>query len=684
MTLIKHCLLFVLCCSGVAWAQKPKSYSVVTNALSQNLINTPIAKAPARLGVVPFTATKSSVQSSPQFGEYLTETIIGQTGNHPERIKLFERTRLDAILKEHELELSDLMKPAAALKIGQLAPIDMLLSGTYTKLKSYVDVSARLLDVATGEVLMSFTGRIKMDKNIATLFQQEPSTQTTNGTISNATPSAVNVTINNSNEVALSKTLSREEFCNKKVKDFQPRLNDLSSQEKIDAVVKEAMQTGFDNTCGKLHYDVLYTFSRYKIEQASYSQFLLQTLDTIAIPTNDNRALEIMRYLVLDNVVSDVEWQSGMKVVTRVGNYWLSSYLNCLLTKSTGTALDIQQKRIDVFFELTSAKKIGLPLPISYEMAYFEMMEALKSSQDLQQYVHEKYSEKLVLDEKGKAAFFSELRSMYMSEVRTERKTKIIDWISDFINEQEYTKAHEQLYDFVWQYRLTGNASHDEGVKQNFPENDLLKLVEKCRGKFATYAMSTPYPSQQEDRIDFCVKYGIAIPNVIPTMGEAESILKGNDVQEQLRILKLLVLMGDKPRQLESSLVSLLGHKSLEDRSTLMEAQTLAITVLGNVNTTNTKAIEFMLDALPHYGNDTEAAKIALVQVGKPAVTPMIARLNKTTIHEGGLQYQLIVLLGKIGKDAASAKQAIKRVYDASSNGDVRYAAEAALQAIGG
>jgi hypothetical protein len=65
-------------------------------------------------------------------------------------------------------------------------------------------------------------------------------------------------------------------------------------------------------------------------------------------------------------------------------------------------------------------------------------------------------------------------------------------------------------------------------------------------------------------------------------------------------------------------------------------------------------------------------------------VSPIIARLNKTTIHDGGLQYQLIVLLGKIGRDAAPAKQAIKRVYDASTNGDVRYAAEAALQAIGG
>lgn len=684
MTPLKNILLLVLLCSTSVWAQKPKSYSVVTNALSQSLVNAPIAKAPARLGVVPFTATKSSVQNSPQFGEYLTETIIGLAGNHTDKIKLFERTRLDAILKEQELELSDLMKPAAALKIGQLLPIDMLLSGTYTKLKSYVDVSARLLDVATGEVLMSFTGRIKIDKNIATLFKQEPSTQSGNSAGSNSAAPTVNVTINNSNEVTLSKTQSREEFCKKVVKDFQPRLNDLSTPTKIDAVVMEALKTGFDNTCGKLHYDVLYTFERYKIENASYSQFLMKTLDTIAAPTSDNRAIEIMRYLVSDNVITEEEWQSGLKATKRVGNYWLSNYLNCLLTKATKTPVNTLQSRIDTFFELTSAKKMGLPLPIPYEMAYFEMMEALKDSQDLQQYVYQKYSQKLVLDDKGKATFFSELRAMYNNETRADRKTMIIDWIGDFINAQEYPKAQEQVYDFAWQYKLTGNAAHDEAVKQNFPESDLLKLVDKCRNRFATYAMSTPYPSQQEDRIKFCVTYGVPIPGVIPSLEEAEVVLKGSDVKEQLRIMKLLVLMGDRPKKIESSLISLLEHKSLEDRSTLLEAQTLAITTLGNCKTSNAKAIGFMLDALPHYGNDTEAAKLALMQVGKPAVAPIITRLNKTTIHEGGLQYQLIVLLGKIGKDAAPAKRAIKRVYDASSNSDVRYAAEAALQAIGG
>jgi TolB-like protein len=154
-----------------ARAQKPKSYPAVTQELAAKIIAAPAPKLPQSLAVVPFTATPSSQQSK-AFGEYLTETIIGSISGHPDKLKLFERTRMDAILKEHEFILTDLMKPAAALKIGQLAPIDGILSGTYTKLKSYIEVSARIIDVTTGEITMSYVGRIKMNKNMATLFTQ--------------------------------------------------------------------------------------------------------------------------------------------------------------------------------------------------------------------------------------------------------------------------------------------------------------------------------------------------------------------------------------------------------------------------------------------------------------------------------------------------------------------------------
>jgi len=312
------------------------------------------------------------------------------------------------------------------------------------------------------------------------------------------------------------------------------------------------------------------------------------------------------------------------------------------------------------------------------------MMEGLKSNQLLRQHVYETYSGRLVTDDKLKATLFSELSSMYKEESRTQRKTELVGWLAIFLNSNEYPKAHEQLYDFVWNYNLTHNEGQNEIIRREFPEADLRLLTQRCREKFSSYALLTPYPSQKEDRINFCVKYNIPIPGVIPTLDEADAILKGNNMQEQLRIMKLLVLMETPPKKIENTLIQVLNKRSLEDRSTMNQIQTLAIQVLGNCKTNDLKAIEFMITVLPHYGNDTEAAKEALVKIGKPAVKPLITKLDKTTDQDGGLQFQLITLLGKIGKDAAPAKKSIQRVLSISRNNDVRYAAEAALQSIQG
>lgn len=670
---------FFLCCLGlaqVAFAQKAKNYVTVTSDLADNVVTTTLPATPVRLAVVPFTATSASTQASTQFGSYLTETIIAKLGNHPDRVKLFERTRLDAILKEHEFILTDMMKPAAALKIGQLAPIDALLSGTYTKLKSYTDISARLMDVASGEILMSYTGRIKMDKNLAALF---PAAGVVAGTPTQSDPSTVNITFQGN---TTSPTKTKAELCKEKVQAFQPRLNDLSGKDKIDAVVNEATTTPFDNQCGQLHYYVMSAFTRYKIEHALYKNFLLQTLDTIAYPPGDDRAYEIVRFVSSDGQVDAGEWKVAFRALSRVGNYTLSTYLNYLLAKPAAEP-QVSNARISEYFELATAGKLGLPRPVTYETAFFEMMEGVKSNGALGQAVYQGYSSKLQLDEKGQASLFSDLHALYKNETDRTRKTEIMEWIAAFVNAHEYPKGHEQLYDLAWAFNLTGNVSRNEEIRKEYPEGDLKVLVNRCGGRFAKYATVTPYPSQVEDRVNFCVRNNVAVPGIIPTLPEAKQILTGKDLDEQLRVMKLLVQMGDRPKPIESTVVALFEKRSLEERGKLDEIQTLAIVVLGNCRTPEAKGIAYMINALPHYGNDTQAAKIALVQIGKAAVQPLIARLDQATEQDGGLQYQLITLLGEIGPDAAPAEKSIRRVLSQTRNSDIRYAAEAALQAIG-
>jgi TolB-like protein len=653
-------VLFVLL-SSTGFAQKARNYSTVTDELTTKIIATVPSGKSLHVGVVPFSATSSSPEKSTAFGDYVTESIIGSLTGQPDKIKVFERTRMDAILKEQQFILTDLMKPAAALKIGQLVPIDALLSGTYTKLKSYIDVNARLIDVATGEITVSFNGRIKMSKNLATLFDESKDNPNKTETLviqkKDPGPSPADVK-------------TKEEVCKQRVEEFSSRLHDLTSPEKIAAVVAEGKKTPFDNTrCGQLHYDIINSFTRYKIDNTDYKSFLLHTLDTIAFPQGDYRATEIARFLASDGQVDDTEWATCFRAMTRTGDYRLRIFIETLVEKPTLPNQSVMETRIADYFNYVSVGKMGLPRPITYEAGFFQMIDGLKDNQPLRQHVYSKYAGKLVLDDRSKGGLFSALSSMYKEE--TTHKPDIMKWIIDFVNNNDYPKLHEQLYDLG--YELDREEPTDRNIQL---------LVDGCRKKFSEYALQTPYESQKEDRIKFCVVHDIPVPGTIPTLEEADAILKGNDAAEQQRVMNMLVLMGNRVKKLESSLIGLLDKRSLDNREKLSDAQTNAIIVLGNIKTTSTKAIDYMIGVLPHYGNDTEAAMTSLVQIGKPAVNALVARLDKTTSQDGGLQHQLITILGKIGKDAVVAEKSITRVLNSTGNSDIKYAAEAALQEI--
>src|SRR5258706_4879623 len=196
----------------VSQAQKAKEHSEVVAELVEKIESIKPAGKQFRIAVVPFVSSNPA-ETSKAFGEYLTESITGKLSEKPQKFKMFERQRLDAVFKENELTLGGMMKPSEALKIGQLLPIDALFSGTYTKLKSYIDISGRLIDVSSGEILTSYSGRIKLSKNIKTLFES-PQPSTSANQTNNATQPA-NITIinqiNNGSSTSVKKT--KEENC---------------------------------------------------------------------------------------------------------------------------------------------------------------------------------------------------------------------------------------------------------------------------------------------------------------------------------------------------------------------------------------------------------------------------------------------------------------------------------------
>jgi hypothetical protein len=90
-----------------------------------------------------------------------------------------------------------------------------------------------------------------------------------------------------------------------------------------------------------------------------------------------------------------------------------------------------------------------------------------------------------------------------------------------------------------------------------------------------------------------------------------------------------------------------------------------------------------MITNLKSYNyKESDNSQEALVKIGKPVVKPVMDRLSKATLQEGGLQYKLVVILGRIGKDAKPAEALLRKILSETKNADIKDATEAALQSI--
>ena len=124
--------------------------------------------------------------SNQDVGKGIVDLLVNQLVNDG-TYRVIERTALDKILKEQNLSNSDRVNPATAAKIGGLLGADVIITGDVTqfgrddknyglggaggrwggyglgklglkKAKAVVEVTARMVDVNTGEILASATG----------------------------------------------------------------------------------------------------------------------------------------------------------------------------------------------------------------------------------------------------------------------------------------------------------------------------------------------------------------------------------------------------------------------------------------------------------------------------------------------------------------------------------------------
>lgn len=78
-------------------------------------------------------------------------------------LKVVERTRLEEILKELELNKSGSIDQKTAAKIGRLAGAEYLVLGAYLEFMGKFRIDARVVEVESGRIIVSFGASGKAD-----------------------------------------------------------------------------------------------------------------------------------------------------------------------------------------------------------------------------------------------------------------------------------------------------------------------------------------------------------------------------------------------------------------------------------------------------------------------------------------------------------------------------------------
>lgn len=98
----------------------------------------------------------------------IAEIFSAKLSNYP-NFKVVERERIDRILKEITLSQSGLVDVHTAVKVGKILGATAMVMGSVTQLGETIVVSARLVDVETGQIFLGQMSSCENEKELSAI-----------------------------------------------------------------------------------------------------------------------------------------------------------------------------------------------------------------------------------------------------------------------------------------------------------------------------------------------------------------------------------------------------------------------------------------------------------------------------------------------------------------------------------
>lgn len=138
-------LVFVFSLSTSAFAYE-REIEILASDMSEKIANS----GKAKIAVVDFTDLRGDVT---ELGRFISEELSVSLAGTGKGFKIVDRTHLKSILQEHKLSTTGLIDPTTARKLGEIAGVEALITGSLTPFGDTVRITVKVLDTETAEII---------------------------------------------------------------------------------------------------------------------------------------------------------------------------------------------------------------------------------------------------------------------------------------------------------------------------------------------------------------------------------------------------------------------------------------------------------------------------------------------------------------------------------------------------
>ena len=616
-----------------------------------------------RLAVLPFSSTNDTATAATPFGEYFSDQLITAFSKN-KRCILYERGRMDALGKELALNLTGLIDEKAAKKIGEMAPIDFLMTGTYTQLKTSIEINARLIDVITGEIKSGFTGRVKLTSKLKALFPEETQDQ---------------------ESVQEKEQTAAADYAPEDCDALLKKARALTKGKKYDDLIALAKKHPLTSACGAINYQVIEYLIDNDFFDNSYKKWLIKQLSMASEPDRNRTTVgSVVRYFSADGNVDNNEWKSFTDMLRYSGKRNRAYFVRTLFRTDAFINNGSQwRSRMDAY--ICTIALPDQPVNSSGRAAAFSFLTPQSIDSRVSEHFHywfEKHLDKL----RGKDSekLLKTLTKRYApAYIINNDSTLFISALDEIItclnncpaSEQNALAVHYLIAGFL---DASSERFRDEWIP--FFSRQLDRFMKACHKSITAQYVYIP-----ENTIayctGYCLRYDIRVPGKIPTIEEVAEKMKDPGIRVRIDAAELLAQAGNRTLpvvpQLKRALERSVAEKGVRGNPNFQYG---LIDALANSGTTDPDVHAVMISMFeqPKHTDVPKKTREALSGMG-PVIIPSLKKAYPSENDE--VKMHIIATLKTMKTRAKEAVPWLRKIRLQSPTA-LRDAIDDALEAI--